>query len=187
MSRLSPLSVEQLNDEQRAVLETISSGPRGLRGMVGPFGALVRVPNIGDATQNLGANIRYETELANNAKEVAICTVGAHFKAKYEFAAHADFARKAGVADDVIEALRVGDSAPFTRDDERMAHEVARKLLTEHRLDEETYARALAVFGETQMVELVVTTGYYVTISMVLNAFEIPLGDGMVDPFPEES
>lgn len=187
MTRLSPLSMDDLDDEQRALLDTISSGPRGLRGMVGPFAVLVRIPTMGDAAQNLGAVVRYGTALADNVKEVAICTVGVFYRARYEFAAHAGFARKAGVTDDVIEALRTGATPLFADAGEAIAHRVATALLVEHRLSDTLYAEAVELLGEEQLVELVVTTGYYVTISMLLNAFEVPLGDEMIDPFPDDA
>ncbi|MEM7404388.1 MAG: carboxymuconolactone decarboxylase family protein [Pseudomonadota bacterium] len=185
MSRLTPLTPEELNPEQREVYDAISSGPRGNMGMVGPFGVYVRVPGVGNAVQNLGAAVRYGTALQENAKEVAICTVGAFYHAKFEFAAHAELARKAGVADPIIESLKRGEMPEFTREDEAAAHAVATALLSEHRLDDATYANARDKLGEAELIELVITIGYYTTVSMTLNAFQIPLRDGMADPFPD--
>ena len=88
MSRLSPLTEADLNSEQRAVVDAIAAGPRGYRGMEGPFGVYVRVPGVGHEVQALGAAVRYGTGLAENVKEVAICTVGAFFHSRFEFAAH---------------------------------------------------------------------------------------------------
>ena len=187
MSRLPAITREALTDEQRAVLENIESGPRGNMGLVGPFGVYVRVPAVGNAVQNLGAAVRFGTELSENAKEVAICTVGAFFQSKFEFAAHSSLAAKAGVSAEVIEAIRTGATPTFDKDEEAAAHEVARTLLTEHRLDDDTYERAIVVLGEQQMIELVVTVGYYCTVSFTLNAFQIPIRDDMTDPFPDQA
>ncbi|NKC16703.1 MAG: carboxymuconolactone decarboxylase family protein [Gammaproteobacteria bacterium] len=185
MSRLSTISKETLNDAQRAVLEAIESGPRGKIGLAGPFGVYVRVPGVGNAVQNLGAAVRYNTELPENAKEVGICTVGAFYHAKFEFAAHAALASHAGVAADIIEAIRVGEEPVFVLDDERIAYQVARELLARHRLSDATYQSATSILGETQLIELVITIGYYTTVSMTLNAFAVPLREGMRDPFPD--
>ena len=183
--RLPELTEENLSAAQRVVFDAIQSGPRGNMGSVGPFGVYVRAPGVGHAAQSMGAAVRFNTELAENAKEVAICTVGAFYHSKFEFAAHATLAKKAGVADDIVESLRRGEAPNFSRDDERVAHEVATQLLHDHRISDATYARALAVLGETQTIEVVTTVGYYVLVSMTLNAFQIPLREGMVDPFPE--
>ncbi len=58
-------------------------------------------------------------------------------------------------------------------------------MLNQHRIPEDIYAHGLKVFGETAMIELVATIGYYCLISLTLNAFEIPLEPGMKDPFTE--
>ena len=53
--RLVPIERDELNDQQRTVLEAIENGPRAAGrpgiGMIGPFGAWVRAPNIGQAIQ----------------------------------------------------------------------------------------------------------------------------------------
>lgn len=186
MSRLSPLTEADLTPEQRAVLDAIQSGPRGSRGLVGPFGVYPRAPSIGHEAQALGAAVRFKaTTLPENVKEVAICTVGAFFHSKFEFAAHAALARKAGVADDVIEALRTGATPAFDDAREAAAHRVAATLLREHRLDDALYAEARDRLGETGLIELVATIGYYCLVSLTLNTFQIPLGEGMTDPFPD--
>lgn len=185
MSRLPELDRATLTDAQRGVLESIESGPRGAMGLVGPFGVYVRVPGVGQAAQNLGAAVRFNTELAENVKEVAICTVGAFYKSKFEFAAHASLAAKAGVAQDIIDAIHNGEPPAFKDDAERLAYEVTGELLSNHRLSDSTYTRALECLGETPLVELVLTVGYYTTVSFTLNAFQIPLREGMTDPFPD--
>ncbi|MCP5149247.1 MAG: carboxymuconolactone decarboxylase family protein [Ectothiorhodospiraceae bacterium] len=185
MSRLSPLTESDLNPEQRAVLDAIANSPRGLRGLVGPFGVYARVPGVGNAAQALGAAVRFGTTLEENVKEVAICTVGAFHHSKFEFAAHARLAARAGVAEDIVEALREGRTPSFTDARERVAHQVARELLTAHGIADATYAEAVSLLGETRLIELVVTVGYYGLVSLTLNAFRVPLGEGMADPFPD--
>ncbi len=185
MDRLSSLTEEELTPEQRAVLDAVAGGPRGNMGLMGPFGVYVRAPGVGNAAQALGAAVRFSTELPENLKEIGICVVGAKTKAKFEFAAHAVLAQKAGVSADIVEAIRQGESPKFTDANESLAHEIATALVQQHRLDDALYARAKQALGETQLVELVATVGYYTLVSYVLNTFEIPLGEGMIDPFPE--
>lgn len=185
MERLSSLSEEQLTPEQQGVVAAVSGGPRGNMGLIGPFGVYVRAPGVGNAAQALGAAVRFNTELPENLKEIAICVVGGHTKAKFEFAAHAVLAVKAGVEEAIVEAIRKGATPEFGDENEALAYELARALVQNHRLDDGLYARGKGALGETQMVELVATIGYYTLVSYVLNTFEIPLGEGMTDPFPE--
>lgn len=186
-SRLPDLTEADLTDEQRAVLEAIEASPRGGNrrvGLVGPFGLWVRAPRLGQAAQQLGAAVRFQGALPDNVREVAICTVGAFFHSRFEFAAHAPLALAAGVSESVVEAIRGGAEPPFQDDREALAHAVTRQLLQDHRIEPDTYARTVTVLGVEQTVELVTTVGFYCLVSLSLNAFEIPLEDGMPDPFP---
>jgi 4-carboxymuconolactone decarboxylase len=184
MSRLEPITEADLTPEQHAVFDAIQGGPRGNMGLVGPFAVYVRAPGVGNAAQALGAAVRFGTALEENVKEVAICTVGAFFRSKFEFAAHTELAKKAGVAASVIESLRIGETPVFGDERERTAHEIASQLLAQHRLSDELYAKGQRVLGETRLIELVATVGYYTLVSLTLNTFEVPLRDGMTDPFP---
>ncbi|MEM7250479.1 MAG: carboxymuconolactone decarboxylase family protein [Pseudomonadota bacterium] len=187
MSRLPPITEADLSDEAKAVYDAIAAGPRGNLGLVGPFGVYVRAPTVGNAAQALGAAARFGTEVAENVKEVAICTVGAFYRAKFEFAAHADLAKRAGVAPEVVESIRQGEEPAFTRDDEKWAYHVAKENLENKRVSKATYEAALECLGERSLVELTLTIGYYSLVSITLNTFEVPLREGMADPYPEWS
>ena len=185
MSRLSKLTVEGMTPEQREVHDAIAGGPRGAMGLVGPFGVYVRAPGVGNPAQALGAAVRFNTALPENLKEIGICVVGAHYRAKFEFAAHAELAKKAGVDAKIVEAIRTGETPSFTRDDERIVHQLSTELIHTGRISDPTYSAGRDAIGETQLIELVAALGYYSLVSLVLNAFEIPLREGMKDPFPE--
>ncbi|MEQ8234929.1 MAG: carboxymuconolactone decarboxylase family protein [Gammaproteobacteria bacterium] len=182
--RLPPLEEDRLDAAQRAVLEAIRSGPRGgAHGLAGPFGVWVRAPAVGGPTQALGAAVRFASGLADDVREVAICTVGAHYQARFEFAAHRALAEAAGVDPGLLDRLRDGLPPGFDGL-QGLAHRVAHALLDAHRLDDALYAEAHEAFGEAGLIELVTTVGYYCLVSLTLNAFDIPLTPGMVDPFP---
>jgi 4-carboxymuconolactone decarboxylase len=186
--RLTEMTKQDLDRNQRVVFDEIEQGPRGRGrtdiGLSGPFGVFVRQPGIGGPAQALGAAIRFQSGLPENIKEVAICTVGAFHRARFEFAAHQQLALQAGVDEACLEQLRTGEAADFVGD-EAVAHRIASQLLNEHRIEATTYADGQERFGEHGMIEIVMTVGYYCLISHTLNAFEIPLSETMVDPFPE--
>ena len=189
MSRLETRALDQLTEDQLAVLKAINSGPRGGGtpiGLVGPFEVWVRAPRIGMAVQALGGVARFETSIAEDVKEVAICVVGAHHQAKFEFAAHARLAQAAGVDAAAIENIRVG-RVPVLEGAQRVAWSVATELMDAHRLNEATYARAISQWNEAGLIELVSVVGYYCLVSLTLNAFDVPVLDTMEDPFPAAS
>lgn len=184
MARLRPLTRSELSDPQAAVWDAITdSRGAGLElvedgSLVGPFNAFVHVPEIGRRLSSLGALLRFRTSIDRRLSEVVICTVGAHWRSEFEFWAHAPMALQHGVAEAVVDALREGRVPTFERDDERIAHAVAHQLLVDRRVDAATFAAGEALLGETGMVELAALVGYYCTISMILNLFEVPLPAG---------
>lgn len=187
MNRLPTPTEADLSDEQREVLEAMRAGPRGANlSLAGPFGIWVRSPSIGNAVQNFGGMARFATnDVPEDAKEVAICTVGVHFEAKFEFAAHRGLALQAGVSEPVLDALHAGQPVSFDNEGQRLAWACASQLLVDKRVDDATYAAALEVFGENGMIELVSVIGYYSLVSMTLNMFQIPVTGTMQDPFPD--
>lgn len=186
--RLTPIDRNNLEQDQKNVLEAIENGPRGNSrthfGTTGPFGAWVRAPSVGDAIQRTGEAIRFGTTLESNVQEVAICTVGAFYRSKFEFSAHQALAIKAGVSEVGLDQIKKGEP-PEISGDELLSYQIARQMLTEHGIQDDTYSRAVKRFTQTGMIELVATIGYYCLISLTLNSFNIPLEAAMVDPFPE--
>jgi 4-carboxymuconolactone decarboxylase len=184
MSRLNPLDEANLAPDARAFLDTVNSGPRGKIGLIGPFGVWAHAPKIGNAAQAFGGAVRFQTSLPERIKEIAICAVGAHYKAKFEFAAHGPMAIAAGVSASAVDAIRRGVDPDLADAADRASYRVARELLLEHRLSDATFADAKARFGEAALIELVTIIGYYCLISLTLNAFDVELTSRMTDPFP---
>jgi 4-carboxymuconolactone decarboxylase len=189
VQRLPDLDLRALTPAQRSVFDAIQQGPRGRRPggvpLIGPYAVWVRAPEVGMATQALGAAVRFGSGLPEDLKEVSICTVGAYYRARFEFAAHQRLAIAAGVDAEPLERLRRG-AAPLFDGDRALVYEITAALLEQHRLDDDLYRRALERFGEQQLIELVTIVGYYCLVSLTLNAFDVPLASGMSDPFPEQ-
>jgi 4-carboxymuconolactone decarboxylase len=184
MSRLPDLRRDQLTAEGQAVWDAVV-GTRGNRlvkesgGLAGPFNAFVHAPNVGRELTQLGATLRFRTSLERRLTEIAIITVGAHWRAEFEWWAHARMAREHGVTDAVVDAIGRGADPPFRAHDERTVHAVASQLTSTGRVDDNTYAAACGLLGDDGMVELIALCGYYTLISFVLNAFDVPVPPGV--------
>jgi 4-carboxymuconolactone decarboxylase len=133
MSRLAPLDLNKLDPEQKKVADAIMSGPRG--GLRGPFEPWLRSPILADRAQKLGEYCRFHNSLPRDLSELAICLVGRHFKAQFEFYAHARLAKEAGLAEDIIEAVRLRATPPFKRDVEKVVYDFVTEYLETNRVD----------------------------------------------------
>ncbi len=183
MSRLPGLRRDALDAGGQAVWDGVV-GSRGDQlvnaegGLIGPFNAFVHAPEVGKQLSSLGRVIRFGTSIERRLSEIAIITVGARWKAEFEWWAHARMAREHGVAGAVVDAIGNGTEPPFEADDERTVHAAARQLAETGRLDQGSYDRARQLLGDAGMVELVSLCGYYTLISFLLNAFAVPLPPG---------
>src|SRR5262249_33616845 len=133
-------------------------------GLVGPFNAFVHAPEVGRHLSALGATVRFGTSLERRLSELAIITVGARWKAEFEWWAHARMARRHGVPDAVVDAIAVGEEPPFAADDERVIYAVARQLAESGRIGQDAYDAARKLIGDAGMVELVALCGYYTLV-----------------------
>jgi 4-carboxymuconolactone decarboxylase len=147
--------------------------------LVGPFNAFVHAPDVGRRLASLGTVLRFGTSIERRLTEVAIITVGARWKAEFEWWAHARMAREHGVPGAVVDAIGSGEEPPFAADDERTIYAVARELSEGGQLTQASYDAASDLLGEVGMVELVSLCGYYTLISYLLNAFAVPLPPGV--------
>ena len=137
--RLAVLSSEEMTPEQLDLYREILGGPRGqgpravalssgAGGLAGPFNAMLYAPPVGHAQQELGAAIRFRTQLAPRIREMAILVVAQAWDSGYERASHEPIGREAGLAEPEIEALRVGADPGFTDKQEQVAYSVVRAL-----------------------------------------------------------
>ena len=181
MSRLKPLDPATMTPEQRRVHDMIASGPRGQ--VQGPLLAWLQSPGLAERAQELGAFCRYGTCLPPRLSELAILVTAEHWRAPFEWYAHAPIAAKAGHSAENIEALRTGRTPAFAQEDERIVYDYARELLRTRGISDATGARAHRILGDTGVMDLIGILGYYGLISMTINAVKVPLPEGEKDPF----
>ena len=179
-SRLPYLRYDDLDPDGQKVWDAIV-GSRGAElvsddgSLIGPFNATVHAPGTGRHLVALGQVLRFETSIERRLSEVAIITVGARWKAEFEWWAHARMARAHGVPDAVVDAIGRGEEPPFAAGDERTIYTVARQLTRDGRVEPGAYDAARQLLGDAGLVELVSLCGYYTLISFLLNAFTVPL------------
>lgn len=183
MTRLPYLRRDQLDEKGQAIWDGLTRfsdldivTPDG--GLVGPFNAFVHAPAIGSRMSALGGMLRAGMSLDRHLLEIAIITVGARWKAEFEWWAHARMALDAGVPEAVVEAIAVGDVPELTEADARAVYAVAKELAETGRLADDCYRTAQAALGDRGMVEIVSLCGYYTLICFILNAFDVPLPEG---------
>lgn len=172
--RLPALDEQDLTKAQRVLLESLRSGPRG-RGVMprGPFGAWMHAPEFGQLAQALGAYVRYQTSLPPRMSEFVILCTARHWRAQYEWFAHAPIAEKEGVSKKVIADLQAGKRPTSASKEELALYDFIEELYKTRRVSDKTYARVYAFLGEEALVQLMGILGYYAMVAMTLNVFHM--------------
>lgn len=176
MTRIPPLVPEQMTARQKQVHETIASGPRGA--VYGPLAVWLNRPELADRAQALGQYCRYDSSLPPRLSELAILTTARIWNSEFEWAAHKQIALKAGLAPDIVEAIRTKRTPEFEHEDEAVVYQFATSLHRERSIDDALYARAAALLGDQTIVDLTGLLGYYTLISMTINVFHVAPPDG---------
>jgi len=190
MSRLDVIPPEDLPEKRRALydqmLEDRTPAEPGRIG--GPFDAWSLNPSIGRRVWQLGGAIRFKPSIDRRYIELAILMTGQLWQAQIEWVAHEPMARDAGLPEEVIRAVHLGDRPSFADSDDDGGDEICwrfcRRLLDREVVDDELYAEAKARFDEAGVADLINTCGFYTLVSMTLNTFDVNLPDGETNPFP---
>jgi 4-carboxymuconolactone decarboxylase len=190
--RFPILTQEQMTPEQNKLLQGLLAGPRGggnaspeavnriLTG--GPFNAWLRSPDLGDRLQKVGEYIRFNTSLPLRLNEFAILITARHWNSQYEWHAHLPYAMKAGLDPKIAAELALNKRPRQMKEDEAAVYEFCTQLHRTKKVDDAAYKRALGLFGEKGVMDLIGVSGYYTAVSMTLNVAEVPVPAGAKNP-----
>jgi 4-carboxymuconolactone decarboxylase len=142
--------------------------------LIGPYNPLLYSPGVGTGFLDFEAAEDQSTSLDERTRQVVILSVGSVWQADYEIYAHTAVAHQAGLPDEAIEALRNGQPANQLTDKEKLAQAYALQLTSAHCVDATLYGKAESAFGRQGLVDITLLVGRYLTISALLNGFDIP-------------
>ncbi len=189
-ARLPLLEPAALNPDQHELYERMAAGmlpwakKSGFKaedengGLLGPFNAMLYSPELGAAQLNYLNTERDATALDAQVREVVILTVGAVFESKYELYAHRAVAAQAGLAAEDIETLATGaeiGQGSKLNPREVIAHRFVRAVAKDHRVPPELFVEAQKIFGHKGLIDMLHLAGLYMTVSSLLNAFDVPV------------
>jgi 4-carboxymuconolactone decarboxylase len=165
---------DALTQDQQTAVDKIVAGPRGA--LVGPFIPLLRCPDLMTRLQLVGEYLRFDSGLPPHLRELVILLIARDWDQDFEWGHHAPLARAAGLDEQVVAAIRDGDAATGP-DDVRAVWQFVTELDEHHAVTDSTFDAAIGVVGDTGVVELIATVGYYTTLAMTMNAARTPVPD----------
>ena len=198
MHRIPRLKITELAPEQECLMKSITGGKRSHDRVItdftyadgsfrGPFNPWLHSPEMGENAQKLGESLRFASAIPPTLRELAIICVAVHWRAQYEWWAHARIALKEGLSEQVVDAIKAGETPPETEPGVGAVTAFVRELLTTGRVGDQTYAAGHDLLGDRGTVDLVSLVGYYGLVSATLNVFQVPMPDGEAAPFEDRA
>ncbi len=175
MARLPPItSIEQIPEKDRQFAQSIVASRGAIQG---PFTAFLHSPEVAERVAHLGAYVRFEGSLDMRVRVLAAMTVAREFEGMYVWGAQTGGARRQGVPEATITAIRDNHSRGVPPEDLQII-EFTRALLKKHRVDDATFKAMQGRFGNDQLIQLTGAIGYFALLAMTVNACELEAAPG---------
>lgn len=149
----------------------------GFAGRLDVYRLMAHHPALLRAWQDLRAHVVVDTALGPERSEVVILRTGHRLNAPYEWGHHVSRARRLGMSDARIAALR-GPPEDMAPGDAALARAVD-ELVAGARLSPATREAAAALVGDAGLLDLMATVGFYSTLAFLVNSFDLPLDAGI--------
>ena len=176
---------EELDDQGRKFYDEISSQDgRNIAGLRGPMGIRLYSPKLGELQRELNQYLRFEAGLSGPVRELAILVTARETDNQFEWAAHEPVARKEGLGEAAIDAVKNHKSVAGLADDQATIIQLGREIFEEKQVTQETFNRAVNSFGKQGLVNVVSLMGSYASTAALLKTFGMQLPAGVKPPLP---
>lgn len=179
MTRLSPISRDQVVEQHRGAFDEVAADPGGIGS--GPTSILKNSPELAKRAMHLSDYLRKESSLSKKVQELAMLTAARAMDCQYIWNAHAAAGRREGLADTLVDALRDHQPLPALASDESVVINLGMEFFKTHRVSQQTFQAALDHFGRQGFAEIIALMGYYAMLSFSANAVELDLPSNMTE------
>ena len=173
--RVAPLTSDELDDQQRELLEGLAMG-NGFASNI--FATLVRHPGLFRHWLPFGGKL-LSGKLPARDRELMILRTGWHCGSDYEWGQHVVIARRSGVTDEEIARVKLGPGADGWSTDDALLIRAADELHTDHRISDVTWGLLQQRYDEKQLIEIPMLVGHYHMVAMALNTLGVQREDGV--------
>lgn len=130
----------------------------------------------------LGNALLFKGDLDPVLREIVILRVGHVTGSTYEVHQHKIVGRNCGMTDAQIDAVPTGATSDAFDETQKLAIRVTDEILANVRMSDATFEAAKAAFSHRELVELILTIGFYNMIAGLLENLQVEIEpEGTVD------
>jgi 4-carboxymuconolactone decarboxylase len=165
MARVPYVQRDELNPEGQAIYDRIRRD-RNVPEVGLQFRALLHSPQATGHLTSLGAQLRFQSAMPEDLKELTILLVAREWNSAIEWTGHAVIASRAGVSSTSIEAIRTGKAPEGLTEPEQIIARVVHELLRQKDVADPTFEAAHQLLGTPGIVDLALTCSYYSAVCL---------------------
>ena len=175
MARTPAVTREGVPEDQRATFDEYVQ-ERGSVPTTGPGSVLLNAPDVAQRVLGLAGFLRGDaSSLSPRIRELAMLVVARENDCQFIWNAHAPAGRRAGLRDDIVDALRDKKELPGLAADESAVVNYGREFFRTRRVSQATFDAAVAQFTVRGLTELTSLMGCYSMLAFNVNAFGVEL------------
>jgi 4-carboxymuconolactone decarboxylase len=179
--RVKPLEESEWSEEQKQILNPLKMGGR----VFNVFTTLARDPKMMKAYVPFGAYILGGSAVPPRDREILILRIGWLCQAEYEFGQHSVIGQGAGLTSEEISRITEGPKANGWSPFDAALIQAADELHSDAFIADATWLALTQRYDEKQMIDLIMTVGSYIMVSMALNSLGVQLDEG-IPGFPKQ-
>ena len=155
--------------------------------LIGPAGIWLHAPELSPYIREINWFLRNKLTFDAALTEVIILATVRETDGQAEWTAHEQIGLKAGLEQRVIDIIKYRRPIENVTPQYAVVMKVARELIGEKHLSSATYAEALKIFGQQDLVYLILLMANYTQTSLILHAFNQQLRPEFTPSLPVAS
>ena len=176
LPRIELIKPEEVGEDAQAFFDFVDGpGGRAAGSKLNIIQTLGHNPELGQRYFQFGVYILRFSSLDPRLRELVTLRTATLYDSPYEWTKHVVAARKAGMPDDEIEAVKDGPDLPRWTPLERALLSATDGMIRDNRIDDGDWAIIAAAFDRKQQLDFVFTVSSYAMLAMALSALNVQL------------
>jgi len=176
LPRIPPIADEDITEAARDFFAFVDGpGGRAAGSKLNVIRTLAHNPELGQRYFQFGVYVLRFSTLPPRIRELVTLRTATLYDSDYEWTKHVVAARKAGMSDAEIEAVRTGPQAPVWTELERALLTATDQMIRDNGIEDGVWQVIAGQLDYRQQLDYVFTVSSYAMLAMALNALNVQL------------